>query len=147
MRTVSVTRLRLRGWFFLPAFLFTNGPIIRQVRAAPGFSGGMLLMDAGRTFWTVSLWKDKSSMLAFRNGGNHGKAMPKLAGWVEHARVANWEQEGESVPDWETLHARLSENGRPTRLSHPSPDHKGATGFPKPRQEGWRMRMLDPLEG
>jgi hypothetical protein len=86
-------------------------------------------------------------MLALRNGGSHGKAMPKLAGWVEHARVANWEQEGESLPDWETLHARLSGNGRASRLSHPAPDHQGSDGFPKPRQEGWRMKRLDPPAG
>ena len=145
MPWVSVTRLRLRGWFFLPAFLFTNGPVARQVRKAPGFLGGTLMMDARHTFWTVSLWKDQASMAAFRNGGKHGKAMPKLAGWAEHTRVANWEQEGKSIPDWETLYTRLSEKGRPSRLFRPAPDHKGPNDFPRPRQEGWRMRALDPI--
>lgn len=104
-------------------------------------------MDAGRTFWTVSLWKDKASMLAFRNGGKHGKALPKLAGWAEHTRVANWEQEGMSLPDWETLHSRLSEKGRPSRLHHPAPDHAGPNDFPEPRKDGWRMQALKPPPG
>lgn len=147
MPFVSVTRLRLRGWLFLPAFLFTNGPVARQVRKAPGFLGGTILMDSRRTFWTVSLWKDRASMTAFRNGGRHGKAMPKLAAWADHARVANWEQEEESIPDWETLYARLSEKGRPSRLLRPAPDHAGPDDFPKPRREGWRMRELEPLPG
>src|SRR6185369_10375782 len=112
MPCVSVTRLRLRGWLFVPRFLFTNGPIARQLRKAPGFLAGSLMMDAHRTFWTISLWSDHASMLAFRNGGSHAKAMPKLAGWAEHTRVANWEQDETSLPGWATLYGRLSEKGR-----------------------------------
>jgi len=102
------------------------------------------MMDAHRTFWTISLWSDHASMLAFRNGGSHAKAMPKLAGWAEHTRVANWEQDETSLPDWETLYGRLSEKGRPSRLLHPDSDHKGPNDFPRPRTEGWRVKILEP---
>jgi len=104
-------------------------------------------MDVRRTFWTVTIWKDQAAMLAFRNRGKHGKAMPKLAGWAEHSRVANWEQEEASIPDWETLYTRLTGQGRGNRLLHPAPDHKGPNDFPRPRQEGWRVRYLKPLPG
>jgi hypothetical protein len=144
MPLVSVTRLRLRGWLFLPAFLFANGPVTRQVRKAPGFLGGVLLMDAGRTYWTVSVWKDKASMLAFRGHGRHARAMPKLARWAEHTRVAHWEQAEASLPDWDTLYARLRETGRPMRLQRPAADHDGPNDFPRPRQDGWRMGKLAP---
>ena len=103
-------------------------------------------MDAGRTFWTVSVWKDRASMQAFRNGGSHGRSMPKLVRWVGHARLANWEQEGTEVPGWEALYARLTESGRPSQVEHPAADHAGPNAFPMPKQAGWREGKLEPIE-
>ena len=58
MPFVSITRLRVRSWRFLPGFAFHVWRSVRQVRAATGFQGGSLLPERGRTFWTMTLWDD-----------------------------------------------------------------------------------------
>ena len=50
----SVTRLRVRSLRYLPAFLWQTFLSQRQVVRAPGFSGGKLLIDRRRTFWTLT---------------------------------------------------------------------------------------------
>lgn len=66
---VSVTRLRVRSWRHVPAFLWYTFASQRQVVRAAGFSGGRLLIDARRTFWTLTAWEDERAMKAFRGTG------------------------------------------------------------------------------
>ncbi len=56
MPFISVTRLRIRSLFFLPAFAFHTLRSIRQVRTAAGFLDGNLLPDRHRTYWTMTAW-------------------------------------------------------------------------------------------
>lgn len=116
---------------------------MRQLVTDPGFQAGKLLMGSPREFWTVSVWDDQNSMRRYRSSGAHLKAMGRLAHWCDEASVAHWPQETEAVPDWETARRQMIENGRRSKVNHPSTRHSAEPWvIPKPR---WRLeRPLKP---
>jgi hypothetical protein len=128
----SVTRLRVRSLRYLLAFLWQTFLSQRQVVRAPGFSGGRLLIDRRRTFWTVTVWHDERAMKAFRGSAAHAKVMPRLAEWCDEAAYAHWTSDGDSLPDWQEAYKHLIAEGRLSRVAHPSPDHD-ARQFSEPR--------------
>jgi hypothetical protein len=134
----SVTRLRVRLLRYLPAFLWKTFLAQRQVMRAPGFLGGKLLVDAHRTFWTLTVWEGEKAMKAFRGTGAHGQVMSRLPDWCDEASYARWVVADLSVPTWPEAYERLVGEGRLSRVAHPSPDHE-ARHFALPR--------LSPLIG
>ena len=120
---VSVTRLRLRSARFLPLFLWNTLRVNRQTMRAPGFRCGMLLVDARRTFWTVTLWDNEAALRAYRNSGPHKAVMPRLANWCDEASVARWTQNSDDLPDVAEAHRRMVNEGRASPLRHPSDNH------------------------
>jgi hypothetical protein len=90
MPLVSVTRLRVRAWRFLPAFSVLAMRSARQARRADGNVGTSLLAEAHRTFWTLTAWTDESAMRAFMVDGAHGRGMRNLKTWCDEAAVAHW---------------------------------------------------------
>ena len=124
MPLVAITRLRLRGFRFLPQFGWQGRQNARQAERAPGFIGGALSADPLRlTFWTATVWENEAAMHAFRAAGEHRRVMPRLADWCDEASVAHWEQPDASLPTPEEMLRRMTSGGRPSRLRHPSPDH------------------------
>jgi len=123
MALVSITRLRIRSLRFIPAFFYYALLSTRQVRRAPGNISADFLNDANWTFWTCTLWKDESAMRAFMMSSSHRSAMPKLIHWCDEAAIVHWTQESESRPDWFEAWRRMSSEGRPSKLNHPSTDH------------------------
>ncbi|HLQ76012.1 MAG TPA: DUF3291 domain-containing protein [Terriglobia bacterium] len=123
MALVSVTRLRVRALRFLPAFsyyaLLSNG----QVRRAPGNLSADFPNDTHWAFWTCTVWKDEPAMRSFMMAPPHRSAMPKLIHCCHEAAVVHWIQESEIRPDWNEAWRRLSSEGRPSKVSHPSADH------------------------
>ncbi len=75
-------------------------------------------------------------MRAFRNSGQHLKAMPKLRRWCDEAAFVHWEQQDEFAPDPAAAYERLSRDGQVSRVDAPSPRQRaGATvGAAMPRQ-------------
>lgn len=132
----SVTRLRVRSTLYLPAFLWEIFRTRRQVVRAPGFLGGRLLIDARRTFWTLTAWEGEREMKAFRGAGAHATVMHRLALWCDEASYAHWISE--DLPSWEQAYEYLLREGRLSRVAHPSADQE-ARRFPRPR--------LNPLIG
>lgn len=133
---ISVTRLQLRSFRFLPVFLWTNSSIVRSVPKTPGFLGGKLLVDAKNAFWTMTTWKDQASMRAFRGSGAHGRSMARLANWCSETAVVHWESENDQLPDWITARQRLINDGRFSPVTYPSEDHIAhRVREPRPRME------------
>jgi hypothetical protein len=99
---------------------------------APGFLGGRLLIDARRTFWTLTAWESEHAMKAFRGSGPHAKVMLRLAEWCDEAAYAHWGPTVTSVPLWPEAYERLVSEGRLSRVAHPSPAHD-TRQFAKPR--------------
>lgn len=128
----SVTRLRVRFVRYLPAFMWKTFLAQRQVMRTPGFLGGRLLIDTGRTFWTLTLWESEQAMKAFRGSGAHARVMPRLLEWCDEASYAHWAPASDAVPTWPEAYEHLATEGRLSRVAHPSPDHE-ARHFARPR--------------
>ena len=123
MPLVSVTRLRIRSPWYLPAFFFYTLRATRQAREASGNKAVQLLPDAHRTFWTCTLWTDLEAMRAYVSAGAHRKSMKRLAHWCDEASVVHWEQDALELPDRDEAHRRMQEQGRPSKVDHPSAAH------------------------
>jgi hypothetical protein len=98
MALISVTRLRVRSFIYLPQFLWDTFKSVRQVKRSTGFLGGRLLVNAKSVFWTMTVWKDEAAMNAYRTGGPHRVAMPKLLNWCDEAAVVHWTQDSSEIP-------------------------------------------------
>lgn len=106
--------------------------------AAGGAAGGniavKLLKDRRNTFWTCTGWSTVESMKAFMLAKPHGPAMRSLLEWCDEASLVRWTQPGVELPSWEEAHRRLQQEGRPSKVNHPSEAHK-AHAFPPPAQK------------
>lgn len=131
MTFVSITRLRVRSWRFLPFFFLYALQSARQAAKAEGNLATRLLREQRNTFWTITGWTSEAAMKKFMLGGMHRKAMSKLPHWCDEAAVAHWTQESEEMPRWEEACRRMEREGRPSRVNHPSPTH-AAHRFPQP---------------
>jgi heme-degrading monooxygenase HmoA len=129
---ISVTRLRVRRARHLPPFLWWTYRSQRQVMRANGFRGGRLLVDAHRTFWTLTAWEDERTMKAFRGSGAHSKVMPRLVHWCDEAAYSHWVAPNDKIADWPEAYERLVSDGKLSRVANPSADHS-ARRFAPPR--------------
>jgi Domain of unknown function (DUF3291) len=120
MPLVSITRLRVRSFRYLPVFLIGALRSARQAKHAPGNLAVSLLSDSNFTFWTRTLWADERSMRAFLFAPAHRRVMPKLLQWCDEAAVAHWLQEAPEPPSWQDAHRRLQQEGRTSKVDHPS---------------------------
>jgi heme-degrading monooxygenase HmoA len=137
---VSVTRLRVRSFLYLPQFLWHAARSMRQTEHSPGFLDGQVQREARNTFWTVTLWNDPEAMNAFRLSGAHRAVMPKLLDWCDEASVAHGAQETAQLPEWAEAHRRIVAEGRPSKVNHPSSDHS-ANRIPSPQPSRIRREM------
>ena len=129
---VSLTRLRIRSPWLLPAFFLYAMRSESQVRSAAGFRAGALLPDHKRTFWTMTLWDNADSMRAFMTSGAHMQAMPKLLHWCDQASVAHWQTDEDTLPSWEDAAQRMRLQGRASKVLHPASGHADLT-YDEPR--------------
>jgi Domain of unknown function (DUF3291) len=134
MPFVSITRLRVRSWRYLPAFLLHSLRAARQAKAAAGNLSVGLLRDAGLAFWTRTLWRDEAAMRAFMLSGAHRRVMPQLLHWCDEAATVHWMQEASEPPSWEEAHRRLQQEGRPSKVNQPSPAQQ-RFAYPPPREK------------
>ena len=117
----SITRLRLRKFSTLPAFMWHTQAIAAELGASAGFLGGGVLVEGRLVAWTRSAWESEAAMKAFRDTGAHRVVMPKLLDWCDEAAVAHWEGEAES--DWRLIHARFARDLRLSKVRHPTSAH------------------------
>jgi heme-degrading monooxygenase HmoA len=124
MSFVSITRLRVRSWRYLPAFSLAALRAALQARYATGNLGISLLREPRNIFWTCSLWIDEPAMRAFMVSGAHRPIMRRLLEWCDEASVAHWTGDSAQKPTWEEAHLRMQRDGRPSRVNHPSEAHR-----------------------
>jgi hypothetical protein len=144
MAFLSFTRLRLRAWYYVPAFVVQTGRSTRQARRANGFITGALSADIPHlTFWTVTVWKNEAAMRAFRIGDPHKTIMRDIR-WCDEAAVAHREQTTEGLPTGADALDYMRQHGRVVKVEHPSLEHVARLTVPDGRAPNFR-RPLRPL--
>jgi hypothetical protein len=137
MPLISITRLRVRPWRYLPAFLIAALRSALQARRARGNLAVSVLKEARNTFWTRSLWTDEAAMKNFMVSGAHRTIMPHLLEWCDEASVAHWTQDSAQQPTWEEVYQRMRRDGRVSKVNHPSEAHRRfEIPAPKVRRNG-----------
>jgi hypothetical protein len=136
---VSVTRLHVRKWRFLPSFVIYALRSRRQAENGVGFLGGRFATEFPFGFWTITVWADEQAMRRFRNAGDHLKAMPRLLDWCDEASYTHWQKDDSAIPTATVAFERLRDIGKLSKVRHPSAAHtSGQTaprGEPKPGPE------------
>jgi hypothetical protein len=122
MTFISITRLRVRSWRFVPGFIYDAVRSARQAKTAEGILAVRLLRDTHNTWWTCTGWDAEASMRRFMLAKPHGPAMRKLRTWCDEAAVVHWTQSDEALPSWPEAHRRMQLEGRTSKVDHPSPD-------------------------
>jgi hypothetical protein len=59
-------------------------------------------------------------MRSFMQLGVHRRIMARLPARCDEAAVVHWVQEASAPPSWEEAHRRLKQEGRRSRVTHPS---------------------------
>jgi len=103
---ISITELRLRSVFQFPRFLKHSASSIQQAQQSKG--NHLVKTKVGWLVgYTVTLWDDKESMLAFRNSHAHLAAMKEMKIVSNKYRSTNFESD--SVPNWDIVKSKLKE--------------------------------------
>ena len=131
MPLISITRLRIRRWWFLPRFVLDSLRSAKQASRADGNLHVALLRDKRLTFWTATSWTSEAAMKAFMHAAPHGPVMRKLLDWCDEASLVHWTQEAADLPAWDEAHRRLLRDGRPSKVNHPTPASR-TLQFPAP---------------
>jgi heme-degrading monooxygenase HmoA len=122
---ISVTRLRVRSFGYLPGFIWHTYRSARQAERARGFLGGRMLINSKNVYWTLTAWDGEGAMNEFRTSAAHRAAMPKLLEFCDEAAVVHWAQETAELPSWLEAHRRMVAEGRASKVNHPSAEHLG----------------------
>src|SRR5260370_22933298 len=118
MALVSITRLRLRSWRFLPMFAWYVLRSARQAARAEGNLAAKLLRERRNTFWTSTIWAGEAAMKKFMTSGAHGKAMRKLAEWCDEAAVDHWTPQTPETPTIAEGYPRPQKAARRPKVGH-----------------------------
>jgi hypothetical protein len=141
MAFISVTRLRVRSWLYLPGFIFSSIRIGKQAKSAPGNLAVKILQDRRNTFWTCTGWESETAMKAFMRGAPHGPTMRKLLEWCDEAALVHWIQDSPDLPSWTEAHRRMQQSGRPSKVNHPSEAHRRFEIAPPPANPKSELRL------
>ena len=147
MAFLSLTRLHVRSWYYLPAFLLHASRSSRQAQRAPGFIMGALSADLPRrTFWTVTVWTDQAAMRAYQFSSAHKIVMSKIGAWCDEGSVARMENAAEALPAGDAALEHMRQDGRITRLPDPSPAHATGATVPDGRAPHFaaKLKPLNP---
>lgn len=141
---VNAVRVRIRsGWWQLP-LLAGLWVMSWHVRRAEGFRGALLQRTPGRVLWMLLLWERPSHVSAFRGGGGHRWAMPRLLRLFDEWSAVDWEHAGEGLPSWGEVHQRLKARGRFLSLAAPSREHRARDIGAQVPEEGRAGLRLSP---
>jgi hypothetical protein len=127
---VSVTRLRVRSWWYLPEFLWRSLASKRHAKRLPGFLAGALGTAPKLTFWTTTVWQDEASMKRFRDTGAHKPAMRRLLELCDEASLARWTQDAATMPGADEMLDRLQSSGRISKVRHPTAEQAAGMTVP-----------------
>lgn len=102
---IVATELHVRnGWKFIP-FVRHSIRSTKQAKQAAGCLHVWVGNNGWRIGYTLTAWKDKSSMLQYRNTDSHKVAMQQIGKLSKQYKTLVWE--AEQVPSWNEAKERL----------------------------------------
>lgn len=120
MPCISVTRLHLRSWRFLPQFVWHGSRSRRQAETAIGNLGVLTQKTQGLSFWTLTAWEDEAAMYRYMRSGAHRQAMPVLVEMCDEAASIHWSQPTADLPNWQQAAEQLQSQGHLIKVKYPS---------------------------
>jgi quinol monooxygenase YgiN len=85
------SRLELRSFRHIPAFMSSALKLRKQVLDMPGALGVSLIAQPSRkTFWTLSAWTDEAALEAFVATPAHLAVMRRFHDRLDHPSFATW---------------------------------------------------------
>ena len=105
---------------------------MRQAKRSAGNIAASVLRDANGAFWTRTVWSDEAAMRSFMRSGVHRRVMPRLVQSCDAAAVVHWVQDRAEPPSWPEAYRCLQQQGRRSRVEHPSAA-QSQFEFPPPR--------------
>jgi hypothetical protein len=107
---VMASRLPLRSYARIPAFIRATGRIRRQLATAEGLVGYAL--DAkvlSKTFWTLSAWKDQEMLDGFARAEPHRRLVTAIRPHMTPTTFVTWTSTGSDIPPkWETAREQVN---------------------------------------
>jgi hypothetical protein len=131
MAIIAVTRLRLRDRSFQDAFFAASVGVLEQATSAAGNLGADAMAEDDDVWWTVTAWRDRSSMRGFVAAEPHASTMASVDEWCDEATFVEWTQYEAALPNWVTSHAHLVAAGVSADLPHATPEN-ASRAFPVP---------------
>ena len=110
---VVVTRLSPRGLSGLRAANVLVAPVLAQLDGLPGFAGGRLLVDRRLVLWTLTTWRDRAALAAFRE--LHAPVAARIDEVADSSATTAWQSTDERLPGWSEVRARWSDGRGPAR--------------------------------
>jgi hypothetical protein len=104
----AATFLPLRSYLHLLPFMGMSFAVEKQLKRSKGLIRYGLRTNIPRLhFWTVSIWEDRESMLAFVQTEPHATAVRRFSGWAaEGAAFCEWVCTADGV-DWSEIFRKL----------------------------------------
>jgi hypothetical protein len=100
--------LPLKRFRTLPQFMWFTIQTLRQLARSKGLLGYALDADIfGLTFWTLSVWEDRQSIMKFAHTMPHDGIMEKLAPVMRETQFVYWNVSARDMPlRWNEAKAR-----------------------------------------
>jgi hypothetical protein len=130
MPVVVATRMKVRRWRDLPAFMRGSMAAARQAEYTPGFLAGQVRMEAKRVFWTLTVWQCPHDMVAVRDSGVHAAVAPRLAGSASEGYFGTWESATGDAPSWQNVSEMVAESANFAPLHAPTESHLNKHALP-----------------
>lgn len=124
MPLVSITRLRVRSWRFLPMFVIQSFRAAQQAKSTEGNLSVSLLRQPQWAFWTRTVWTSEEAMRGYMMSGVHRGVMRKLLEWCDEAALVHWIQDSQQPPEWTEAREKMQAIGRTSKVNHPSEDQR-----------------------
>ena len=106
-----ISYLPFRHFRAIPKFFRFTFEIQRQLRNAPGLIGYALeARPFSKKSWTLSVWRDRQSLMDFVGRMPHSRVMKELAPHMGESRFEQWTVGAHEIPlDWKSAKARLTQ--------------------------------------
>lgn len=93
------SKLELRSYRHIPAFVQAALEVRRQVRRSAGaFGVSLIAQPLRKTFWTLSAWADHDALDAFVRTAPHSEVMQRFHDRLAEASFTTWNRSTATLP-------------------------------------------------